>query len=68
MRRSRHADGRTYGSQFREGHRQILVENRILNRDSRPNEDTAAMMDWALRDSESDELARDASSNEGVEQ
>lgn len=42
--------GVPYGTQFRPAHRQILVENGILNPDFTPNEATAAMMGWTLRD------------------
>ena len=44
--------GVPYGNQYRKGHRQILVENGILNPDFTPNEATAAMMGWTLRDPE----------------
>ena len=57
--------GVPYGTQYREGHRQILVENGILNADFTPNEATAAMMGWTLRDPEPDELSRAASSIKG---
>ena len=57
--------GVPYGTQYRPAHRQILVENGILNPDFTPNEATAAMMGWTLRDPEPDELSRAASSTEG---
>ena len=57
--------GVPYGTQYREGHRQILVENGILNPDFTPNEATAAMMGWTLRDPEPHELSRAASSSKG---
>jgi hypothetical protein len=44
--------GMPSGSQYTEGHRQILIENGILNADFTPNEETAAMMGWTLRDPE----------------
>ncbi len=57
--------GVPYGTQYREAHRQILVENGILNPDFTPNEATTAMMDWTLRDPEPEELSRAASSAKG---
>jgi hypothetical protein len=42
--------GIPFGTQFRPGHRQILVDNGILNPDFTPNERTAARMGWKLRD------------------
>ena len=50
--------GVPYGTQYREGHRQILVDNGILNADLTPNEQTAARMGWELRDPKPDELRR----------
>ena len=50
--------GVPYGTQYREGHRRILVENGILNPDFTPNEQTAARMRWNLRDPTSKELSR----------
>ena len=44
--------GVPYGTQYRPGHRRILVENGILNADFTPNEQTAASMEWTLRDPE----------------
>lgn len=57
--------GVPFGTQYREAHRQILVENGILNPDFTPNEATAAMMGWTLRDPEPDELSRATSSDKG---
>ena len=57
--------GVPYGTQYREGHRQILVENGILNPDFTPNQATAAMMGWTLRDPEPDELSRAGLSAQG---
>ena len=57
--------GVPFGTQYRLAHRQILVENGILNPDFTPNEATAAMMGWTLRDPEPDELSRAASSTNG---
>ena len=48
--------GVPYGTQYREGHRRILIENGILNSDFTPNEETAARMGWTLNDSDLDEL------------
>ncbi len=48
--------GVLYGTRYREAHRQILVENGILNPDFTPNEATAAMMGWTLRDPEPEDL------------
>lgn len=48
--------GVLYGTQDREPHRQNLVENGILNPDFTPNEATAAMMGWTLRDPEPEDL------------
>ncbi len=42
--------GMPYGTQLREGHRRILVENGILNPDFTPNDQTAARMGWLLSD------------------
>jgi hypothetical protein len=42
--------GVPYGTQYRPGHRRILVESGILNPDFTPNEETAARMGWTLRD------------------
>jgi len=42
--------GVPYGTQFRPAHRQILVENGILNPDFTPNERTAALLGWTLRE------------------
>ncbi len=44
------------GGGEREAHRQNLVENGILNPDFTPNEATAAMMGWTLRDPEPEDL------------
>jgi len=44
--------GVPYGTQYCEKHRQILLENGILNADFTANEETAAMMGWTLRDPE----------------
>ena len=59
-----------YGTQYREGHRRILVENGILNPDFTPNEQKAAEMGWTLRDPTSEELSRyeAAISDQGVEE
>ena len=57
--------GVPFGSQYREAHRQILVENGILNPDFTPNEATAAMMGWTLRDPTPEELSRAASNRTG---
>jgi hypothetical protein len=48
--------GMPYGSQFKPDHRQILVENGILNPDFTPNEATAQHMGWDLRDPTPEEL------------
>jgi hypothetical protein len=48
--------GIPFGTQFRPGHRQILVDNGILNPDFTPNERTAARMGWKLRDPKPEEL------------
>ena len=45
-----------YGTQYREGHRRILVENGILNPDFTANEETAARMGWPLKDPDPDDL------------
>ena len=50
--------GVPYGTQYREGHRLILVENGILNADFTPNEQKAGEMGWTLRDPTSEELSR----------
>ena len=50
--------GVPYATQYSEGHRRILVENGMLNPDFTPNEATAAVMGWTLRDPEPDELPR----------
>ena len=47
--------GVPYGTQYRPGHRQILVENGILNPDFTPNEETAARMGWPLKEPQADE-------------
>jgi len=49
--------GIPYGTQYREGHRRILVENGILNPDFTPNEQKAGEMGWTLRDATSEELS-----------
>lgn len=50
--------GIPYGTQYREGHRRVLVENGILNPDFTPNEQKAVEMGWTLRDPTSEELSR----------
>ena len=57
--------GVPFGTQFRPAQRQILVDNGILNPDFTPNESTAAMMGWTLRDPMPDELSRVAISDKG---
>ncbi|MCZ6817850.1 MAG: hypothetical protein O7F76_14280, partial [Planctomycetota bacterium] len=52
--------GVPYGTQYLEAHRRILVENGILNPDFTPNEETAALMGWTLKDPVSnDQLEND---------
>ena len=48
--------GVLYGTQYPEARRQILVEDGILNPGFTPDEATAAMMGWTLRDSEPENL------------
>ncbi len=48
--------GVLYGTQYPEARRQILVEDGILNPDFTPDEATAAMMGWTLRDPEPEDL------------
>ena len=48
--------GVPYGTQYREGHRRILIENGILNPDFTPSEETAARMGWTLKNPEPDEV------------
>lgn len=52
--------GIPFGTQLREGHRQILVENGILNPDYTPNEQTAADWGWELREPTDLEISRSA--------
>ena len=50
--------GIPFGTQYREGHRRILVENGILNADFTPNEQTARETGWSLRNPTTEELSR----------
>jgi hypothetical protein len=42
--------GEAFGTQYPEAYRRILVENGILNADFTPNEETALLLGWELRD------------------
>jgi hypothetical protein len=58
--------GVPFGTQYRPAHRQILVDNGILNPDFTPNKATAAMMGWTLRDPEpEDQLTEESKSQSG---
>jgi len=50
--------GIPYGTQLREGHRRILVENGLLNPDFTPNERTCREMGWSLREPTTEERSR----------